>query len=318
VGATAGLRGRLLRWAIAVGERRSDLRQRGAAVSGLLQRRYALADKLVLSKLRAALGLDQAHLLASGAAPIAPDVLRLFDAVGLEIDEVYGQTENTGLATMNRPGQARFGTVGPVLPDCELRIAEDGEILTRSGMVFAGYYKDPEATRATMTGDGFLATGDVGDVDAKGYLRITDRKKDLIITAGGKNIAPSNIETALKRHSLVANAVAIGDRRPYVAALITLDPEAVAAFASQHGVDADADSPAIRDEVQRHVEEVNARLSKVEQVKRWQLLPRDFEVGVELTPTLKVKRKVVAERYATDIEDLYTHVQQTPNGSGNG
>jgi long-chain acyl-CoA synthetase len=303
VSATSGLRGRLLRWAIAVGERRSDLRQRGAAVSGLLQRRYALADKLVLSKLRAALGLDQAHLLASGAAPIAPDVLRLFDAVGLEIDEVYGQTENTGLATMNRPGQARFGTVGPVLPDCELRIAEDGEILTRSGMVFAGYYKDPEATRATMTGDGFLATGDVGDVDAKGYLRITDRKKDLIITAGGKNIAPSNIETALKRHPLVANAVVIGDRRPYVTALITPDPEAVGAFIAQRGVA--ADSPQVREELQRHVDEVNAQLANVEQVKRWLLLPRDFEVGAELTPTLKVKRREVNERYAAEIEALY-------------
>jgi long-chain acyl-CoA synthetase len=298
------MRGRLLRWAVAVGEKRTDARQNGRPISVGLRRRYALADRLVLSKLRAAVGLDQATVLASGAAPIAPDVLRFFDAVGLEIDEVYGMTENTGLCTMNRPGQAHFGTVGPSVPGSELRIAEDGEILCRSGMVFAGYHKDPEATRATMTEDGWLMTGDVGEVDAEGNLRITDRKKDLIITAGGKNIAPSNVETALKRHSLVANAVVIGDRRPYVTALITTDPDALAAFARTHGVG--EDSPQVREELQRHVDEVNAHLSHVEQVKRWTLLSRDFEVGVELTPTLKVKRKVVAERYASDIEKLYT------------
>jgi long-chain acyl-CoA synthetase len=304
ISAATGTRGRLLRWAVAVGEKRSDASQNGRPVSYGLRRRHALADRMVLSKLRAAVGLDQATVLASGAAPIAPDVLRFFDAVGLEIDEVYGMTENTGLCTMNRPGSARFGTVGPSVPGSELRIAEDGEILCRSGMVFAGYHKDPEATRATMTEDGWLMTGDVGEVDAEGNLRITDRKKDLIITAGGKNIAPSNVETALKRHSLVANAVVIGDRRPYVTALITTDPDAVAAFARAHGVG--EGSPQVREELQRHVDEVNAHLSHVEQVKRWTLLPRDFEVGVELTPTLKVKRKVVAERYASDIEELYT------------
>jgi long-chain acyl-CoA synthetase len=168
-------------------------------------------------------------------------------------------------------------------------------------MVFAGYYKDPEATAATMTADGWLMTGDVGEVDADGFLRITDRKKDLIITAGGKNIAPSNIETALKRHALVANAVVIGDRRPYVTALLTPDPEALAAFPGG-GVD----SAAVHAAMQRHVDAVNAQLSHVEQVKRWSLLPHDFAVGVELTPTLKVKRKVVSERYAGEIEKLYT------------
>jgi long-chain acyl-CoA synthetase len=298
---TSGVRGVLLRWAIRVGEQHSDVRQTGRPVSALLQRRHALADRLVLAKLRALLGLDQATVLASGAAPIAPDVLRFFDAIGLEIDEVYGMTENTGLCTMNRPGRARFGTVGPSVPDSVMRIAEDGEILCRSGMVFAGYYKDPEATAATMTADGWLMTGDVGEVDADGFLRITDRKKDLIITAGGKNIAPSNIETALKRHALVANAVVIGDRRPYVTALITPDPEALAAFPGG-GVD----SAAVHAEMQRHVDSVNAQLSHVEQVKRWALLPHDFAVGVELTPTLKVKRKVVSDRYADEIEKLYT------------
>ena len=308
VSAATGVRGRLLRWAVSVGEKRSDARHGGRTVGAGLQRRHALADRLVLQKLRVALGLDQATVLASGAAPIAPDVLRFFDAVGLEIDEVYGQTENTGLCTMNRPGHAKFGTVGPSVPNSELRIAEDGEILCRSGMVFAGYYKDAEATQATMTEDGFLMTGDVGEVDAAGDLRITDRKKDLIITAGGKNISPSNIETALKRHSLVANAVAIGDRRPYVSALLTLDADAARAFATQHGVAGDAaltESPVIREELERHVADVNSHLAHVEQVKRWRLLPHDFEVGVELTPTLKVRRKVVAERWERDIALLY-------------
>jgi long-chain acyl-CoA synthetase len=309
-----GLRGRLLRWAVAVGEKRSAVRQAGGEPGGLLQRQYALADRLVLGKLRHAIGLEQARILASGAAPIAPDVLRFFDAIGLEIDEVYGQTENTGLCSMNRPGRARFGTVGPSVPDSEIRIAEDGEILSRSGMVFAGYYKDPEATRATMTEDGFLCTGDVGELDAEGYLRITDRKKDLIITAGGKNISPSNIETALKRHDLVANAVAIGDRRPYVTALLTLDPEAARAFVAAAGGPAGAEPaevPALLAELERHVAEVNSHLSHVEQVKRWRLLPRDFEVGVELTPTLKVKRKVVNERYEAEIEALYASATKT-------
>ncbi len=306
--AAPGVRGRLARWAVAVGERCSEARQRGDAPGGLLAAQHAVAERVVLRKLRAALGLDQARILASGAAPIAPDVLRFFDALGLEIDEVYGQTENTGLCSMNRPGRARFGTVGPAVPDSELRIAEDGEILARSGMVFAGYYKDEAATRETMTPDGFLCTGDVGEIDADGYLRITDRKKDLIITAGGKNISPSNIETALKRHDLVANAVVIGDRRPYVTALLTLDADAARAFAAEHGVAVEgslADAPAIAEELGRHVDAVNAHLAHVEQVKRWRLLPHDFEIGVELTPTLKVKRKVVSERWAADIEALY-------------
>jgi long-chain acyl-CoA synthetase len=310
VNATPGVKGRLARWAVAVGERRSDLRQRGEQVGGLLGMQHSLADRVVLARMRAALGLDQARILASGAAPIAPDVLRFFDALGLEIDEVYGQTENTGLCSMNRPGRAHFGTVGPSVPDSEMRIAEDGEILVRSGMVFAGYYKDPEATAETMDAEGFLLTGDVGEVDAGGFLRITDRKKDLIITAGGKNISPSNIETALKRHPLIANAVAIGDRRPYVTALLTLDADAARAFVAQHGAGVGegtplAEVPLIREEVDRHVGEVNSHLAHVEQVKRWKLLPTDFEIGVELTPTLKVKRKVVDERHARDIAALY-------------
>jgi long-chain acyl-CoA synthetase len=240
-------------------------------------------------------------VLVSGAAPIAPDVLRFFLALGLEICEVYGLSESTGATTFNRPGHARFGTVGPPLPGIEVRIAEDGEILVRGATVFAGYHRDPAAT-AEVLRDGWLYTGDVGEFDAEGSLRITDRKKDLIITAGGKNISPSNIETALKNHRLIANAVVIGDRRPYLSALITVDPVEAAAY------------PDVRAEVERHVEAVNSQLANVERVRRWTLLDHDFTVGEELTPTMKVRRKVVAERYAAEIEANYPATVPSQSG----
>ncbi len=307
-GAT-GMRGRLITWALRTGASAVTAREQGRPLSGLAVRRLALADRLVLRKLRAAIGLDQANIVASGAAPIDPEVLRFYASFGLEVLEVYGQTEDTGLTTMNRPGAARIGTVGTTFPGIELHIAEDGEILVKGDVVFAGYHKDDAATAEALEG-GWLHTGDVGELDAGGYLRITDRKKDLIITAGGKNIAPSNIESALKRHPLIGNAVAIGDRRPFVSALITLDPAEAAAWAAGHGVSARdpeslAGDAAVRAELQRHVDAVNAALSHVEGVKRWALLPNDFSVGEELTPTLKVKRKVVAQKYADIIEAQY-------------
>jgi long-chain acyl-CoA synthetase len=308
--AAPGVRGRLARWAVAVGERAFDARQQGREVGGLLAREWALADRLVLSKIRAATGLDQARLLASGAAPISAGVLRLLGAVGLEVLEVYGQTENTGATTMNRPGKSRIGTVGTPVPGVEVRIAADGEICVRGEVVFAGYHKDEAATAETVV-DGWLLSGDVGEFDADGYLRITDRKKDLIITAGGKNIAPSNIETALQRHRLIGNAVVIGDRRPYVSALLTLDMPEAEQFLREgaSGVSGDvsiAHHPAIREELRRHVEEVNTALSGVEQVKRWTVLENVFSIGEELTPTLKLRRKVVAERYSAQIEANYS------------
>jgi long-chain acyl-CoA synthetase len=294
-------RRRLALWAFGVGERVGDLRQAGRPVPPLLAARHRLADRLVLSRVRAALGLDQAQALASGAAPISLEVLRFFLGLGLEIDEVYGLSETTGATTFNRPGHARFGTVGQVLPGVEVRIAEDGEILVRGSTVFAGYHRDPAATAAVLK-DGWLYTGDVGELDADGFLRITDRKKDLIITAGGKNISPSNIETALTQHPLIANAVVIGDRRPYLSALITLDPTERAA------------SPNPLAEVERHVEAVNATLANVERVRRWTILDHDFTVGDELTPTMKVKRKVVAEKYAAEIEANYPATAPSQSG----
>ena len=291
----------LAEWALRRGEE--------MAKKGGTGRDARLADRLVLSKLRALLGLDHATILATAAAPIDPDVLRFFRAIGLEVLEEYGQTENAGVATINRPGHARLGTVGTPMRGVELQIAEDGEILVRSGSVFAAYYKDQQATAETIV-DGWLHTGDVGEIGEGGYVRITDRKKDLIITAGGKNISPTNIEVELQKSPLVAHAVAIGDRRPFVSALLTLDPDGAGQFAAEHQLPSDLDglarTPAVLEHVRAHVAAVNARLSQVEQVKKWTLLAHDFAVGDELTPTLKVKRKVVAEKFAPQIDSLYT------------
>ncbi len=299
----------LARWALKTGGRVYEAERDGKPVDGMLARQHKFADKLVLSKLRAALGFDQARILVCGAAPISPDVLVFFRSFGLEVCEGYGQTEGSALTTLNRPGLSRVGTVGTRLPGIEVEIAADGEILVRGANVFAGYYKEDAATAETLI-DGWLHTGDVGEFDADGYLRITDRKKDLIITAGGKNIAPSNIEGALKQHPLIANAVAIGDRRPFVSALLTLDPEETARFAKQNNLGEDlsvvAGSSAVKDAIAAHIAVVNKNLSQVEQVKTWKLLGKDFTMGDELTPTLKVKRKVVAEKYAAEIEALYT------------
>ncbi|GAC1570514.1 MAG: AMP-dependent synthetase/ligase [Candidatus Dormibacteria bacterium] len=298
----------LARWAIHTGRRVSDLHERGESIPAGLQRQHKLADRLVLAKLRAALGFDDVRILASGAAPIDAEVLRFFRSLGLEICEVYGQSENTGSTTLNRPGRTRIGTVGEVFPGNEVRIADDGEILVRGGVVFPGYLHNREATEEALI-DGWLHSGDVGEFDADGYLRITDRKKDLIITAGGKNISPGNIESALGTHPLIGHAVAIGDRRPYMTALLTLDPDEAPAIAAGRGWPGDleklAEHAELRAELQRHIDSVNSNLSHVEQVKRFAILPRDFTPDEELTPTLKVKRKVVAEKYADQIDALY-------------
>ncbi len=300
-------RRRLARWAIAVGEQRVDQHQRQESPTVAQRVRHLVAERLVLRRIRAETGLDQAHTLITGAAPISVQVLRFFHALGLEVLEGYGMSENMTVTAVNRRGRARLGTVGQVVPGVDLRIADDGEILVRGEVVFAGYYKDPAATAETLV-DGWLHTGDIGELDSDGYLRITDRKKDLIITAGGKNVSPSNIEDAL-RSELIANPVVIGDRRPYVAVLLTLDASGLQEFAQRHGLAAKLDEllhhPALLDEIQRRVDSVNAHLANVEKVRRWLVLPVEFAVGIELTPTFKVRRKVVAERFAAEIESLY-------------
>jgi long-chain acyl-CoA synthetase len=300
-------RRRLARWAIGVGRRVVDRRQRDEPVNALLKMQHAIADRLVLHRIRIATGLDQAHTLITGAAPISVSLLRFFHSLGLEILEGYGMSENMSTTSVNPHGHARFGSVGKAVAGVEISIADDGEILMRGDEVFAGYFKDPVSTAETVV-DGWLHTGDIGDLSADGYLHITDRKKDLIITAGGKNISPTNIEDAL-RSSLIANPVVIGDRRPYISALLALDMSVLQAFAARHGLGAPSrelvSHPLVLGEVQQWVDTVNRNLANVEQVRRWALLPSEFSVGVELTPTFKVRRKVVAERYAMQIEELY-------------
>jgi long-subunit acyl-CoA synthetase (AMP-forming) len=249
--------------------------------------------------IRAKLGLDQVESLVSGAAPIPVEVLEYFKALGLEICELWGMSETSCCATINPPGRNKIGTVGPPLPGVELKLAEDGELLCRGPLIMKGYRNDPEKTAEAIDPDGWLHTGDVAEIDEDGYVKIVDRKKELIINAAGKNMSPANIEQRLKSSSpLIGQAVCIGDRRPYNVALIVLDPDAAAAARSR-GDD-------IETLVAAGVEEANSHLSRVEQIKRHTILPVDWEPGGdELTPTMKLKRKPIAAKYADEIEALY-------------
>jgi long-chain acyl-CoA synthetase len=283
------------RWALRVGARTSKLRRASRPLPARLRLQEKLADALVFDKVRARLG-GRLRLGVSGAAPLGIDVLEFFHSLHMLVIEGYGLTETASSLSVNDPDDYRFGTVGRAVDGCEVRLAEDGEILVCSDTVFRGYYKDPEATAAAFTDDGWFRTGDVGELDEDGWLKITDRKKDLIITAGGKNIAPQNLENALKASRFVSQAMILGDRRAYVAALITLDDAAVR--------EAGADPQEL---VQELVEEVNRDRVRVEQIKRFLILPRDFSQDLgELTPTLKLRRKVVQEHFAAEIEQLYS------------
>jgi long-chain acyl-CoA synthetase len=289
-----GLRERIGLWALGVGARASRAGREGSTVSGLLALQRRLADRLVFAKVRERLG-GRLRVGVSGAAPLSPEVMEFFHALGVPVVEGYGLTETASSATVNEPGDFRIGTVGRPVEGAEIRLADDGEILIRSDSVFAGYYKEPEATAAALTDGGWLRTGDVGEIDADGFLRITDRKKDLIITAGGKNVAPQNLENALKTSRFVSQALVVGDRRPFVAALVTLDDAEVASSGK---------SP--QELVQALVDDVNRDRTRVEQIKRFAILPRDFsqEEG-EVTPTLKLRRRVIHEHFADEIERLY-------------
>ena len=271
---------------------------------------YHALDLVVGRKLRRTLGLDQARILVSAAAPIHPELLRYFTGIGLPIAEVYGQTEDCGPTTMNPPGRIRIGTVGTALPGVDVRLADDGEILVRGPNVCRGYFNDPVATAALLDDDGWMRSGDVGRFDDHGYLQIVDRKKDLIITASGKNIAPQEIETRLRQEPFLSQAVVIGDGRPYLTALLTLDGDAVTRWAAEHGKLGDLEvlsaDPDLLVEVQQAIDRANAERSRIEGIKRWRILPRDFTVAAgELTPTLKVRRNVVNQRYADVIAELY-------------
>lgn len=292
--------------ALAAGRAYNDAKNRGEKPSLLLEAQHRLFDRMVYSKVKSAIGLGKIRICVSGAAPIAKEVLEFFSGLDITVLEVYGQSEDTGPTSFNRPGKTKFGTVGPVIPGVEVKIADDGEILVKGPNVFMGYYKEPEATAETLK-DGWLCSGDLGALDAEGFLSITGRKKEIIITSGGKNITPANIEGALKNHSLVSEAVVIGDRRKFLTAVITLDPEAAAKFCQDRGISAPPHQAAeVRAEVQKAVDQVNATLARVETIKKFTILPRSFTVETgELTPSLKVKRRIVAKNFADEIEAMY-------------
>ena len=287
-----GVKRKLIDWALSVGYRVSKLRQAKQPVPRALLAQHKLANKLVYSKVKARLG-GRLRVANAGGAPLSRDIAEFFHALDILILEGYGLSEVTTAATVNRPNDFKFGTVGKALPGVEIRLAEDGEILLRSNTVFAGYYRDENATNEVLDSEGFVHTGDVGHFDEDGFLVITDRKKDILVTAGGKNVAPQNLENELKSHRVVSQAIVIGDRKPYISALITIDPEA-------------ANRGDVQAQVQAAVDAVNAERSRYEQIKRFIVLPREFTLEHdEITPTLKLKRKVVLEHFAAEAAALY-------------
>jgi long-chain acyl-CoA synthetase len=306
-------------WAVSIGRAVNARRQRALregrdpeeSVPPRLRLAYLLADRAVFLPLRHKLGLDRARIAITAAAPISPDVIDYFQSIGVPLVEAFGQTESSAILTANLAGASPLGTVGLPVPGVELKIAEDGEILGRSPGVMLGYFKDPEATAAAIDKEGFLHTGDVGELDASGRLRITDRKKDLIITSGGKNIAPQYIESKLRTSAYIHDAVVIGERRTYVTALIVLDEDNLVEWAHaarvQFGAYAElARSPAVKKLIAAEIEAVNATLTHIEAVKKFRILEKRLDQdGGELTPTLKVRRAIVSKTYAALIEEMY-------------
>jgi long-chain acyl-CoA synthetase len=298
--------------AIELGLRKVRLEQAREPVPDDLRAAYDRAEEAVFSSMRARLGFERCEWYMIGAAPPPLELLEFFAAIGIPICEVWGMSELTSIATLVPPERLKLGTVGPAIPGVELRLADDGEVLVRGDTVMAGYRNQPEKTAETIDADGWLHSGDIGTLDDDGFLRIVDRKKELIINAAGKNMSPANIEQHLKSSSpLIGQAIAIGDRRPYNVALIVLDPDVAVAFAAEHrladpSLEAMSAEPAVLDEVAAGVERANAHLSRVEQIKRFKVLPCDWPpAGDELTPTMKLKRKPITEKYAAEIEALY-------------
>jgi long-subunit acyl-CoA synthetase (AMP-forming) len=284
------------RWALDVALRKVKLEQEGEPIPDDLAADFAKADGQVLSKLRGMLGLDQVESVNVGAAPTPREVIEFFHAIGVPLAELWGMSETTGYGTCNPPDKIKIGTVGPASPGVEIKLADDGEVLVRGAFVTSGYRNQPEQTAEAIDSEGWLHTGDVGEFDDDGYLKIVDRKKELIINAGGKNMSPANIEAKVKASSpVIGQVIAIGDMKPYNVALITLDPDVAPAFSGD-----------IEAEVERGVAAANEELARVEQIKRYKILAEDWQPGgVELTPTMKLKRKPIHEKYAQEIEDLY-------------
>ena len=289
------------------------LEQAGEPVPEELAATVAAADAAMFVHLRKQLGLDRALTVNVGAAPTPVEVLEFFHAIGIELAELWGMSETSGVATCNRPGEVKIGTVGPVIPGMEIKLAEDGEVLVRGGSIMVGYRNLPEKTAETIDADGWLLTGDIGEIDEDGFLKIVDRKKELIINAAGKNMSPANIEAAIKTASpLIGQACAIGDARSYNTALIVLDPDFAPAWAAKQGIEVGsleglATEESVIAAVQAGIDEANDKLARVEQIKKFTIVKGDWAPGGdELTPTMKLKRKPIGEKYEAEIESMYS------------
>jgi long-chain acyl-CoA synthetase len=308
-----GVKAKLFHWATGVGKQVGEIRAAGGEPGGLLAAKYRVADKLVLSKIRDRFG-GRVRFFISGSAALNQDVARWFDAMGLLILEGYGLTETSAASFVNRPapGGYKFGSVGWPLPGTEVRIAEDGEILLRGPGVTAGYHQLADQTAESLSEDGWFATGDIGEVDDNGFLTITDRKKDLFKTSGGKYVAPSQIESMFKGICPYASQLIVeGDGRKFVSALITLDPDVITGWAAQNGMAGDSysqivTSDACREMVQGYVDQLNSQLNRWEQIKQFHILDHDLSVEEgDLTPSMKLKRKVVTAKYKDELDKFY-------------
>lgn len=302
-----GLKAKILHKALDLNAKRVDAElegKSGPALAGLL-------DKIALSKVREGLGMEDVDLAITAAAPISPDLLKFFLTIGVPLYEVYGMSENTGPATVTLPGAVKVGSVGKPLPGVEVKTADDGELMMRGGIVSQGYYKMEEETRQTFDSEGWLHSGDLARIDEDGYVWIVGRKKEIIITAAGKNIAPAKLETLLGNHPLISKACMVGDQRKFLGMVIALDHEEAPAWAEANGLEytdlaSFSQLPEVRAEVDKAVEEANQQVARVEQVKRWVVVPDEWTPDSgEVTPSLKLKRRVVLDRYADEIEALY-------------
>jgi long-chain acyl-CoA synthetase len=297
-------------WALKIGKEYAARKAQNQPISWLLQGQYALADRLVLKKMRDLFG-GQAKFTISGAAPIALEILEFFRASGLLILEGYGLTETSGLVTINSPQAYRFGSVGKALPDAQIKIADDGEILVKGAVIFQGYFKDAAKTTEVINSEGWFCTGDLGKIDADGFVFITGRKKDIIITSGGKNITPSNIEQLLIGHPLIEQVLVHGDRRKYLTALLALEPDNTQAWAKQQGIAYQSltdiiQNPSLKAELDKFIAQVNTQLAQYETIKDFAILPQLLSIeGGELTPTLKIKRNVVEQKYREVLDAMY-------------
>ncbi len=305
-----GIKGQLFSWAMEMFDEYADARTKGESYGGLS---FTLANKLVFSKVGEKLSErfgGRIRFFVSGGAPLSPRIAYFFDLVGLKILEGYGLTETAAATCVNRPDKNKLGTVGPPVPGMELRIADDGEILIRGGGVMKCYHDKPEDTREVLDEDGWFHSGDIGEIDHDGYLKITDRKKDIIVTAGGKNVAPQNIENQLKTHPLISQVVVHGDKRKFLSALLTLDAENLTKWGAEHGLNGAYEDivkhPKVHAEIQEAIDRLNERLASYETIKKFAILPTEFsqETG-ELTPTIKVKRRVVEKRHSEILEGFY-------------